>query len=130
MTEWVVDASAVIDFLLQNAHGRAVERNWVEATLFSLAHLDAEVFSTLARLYRAEALTASDVDHRLALLADLPIERLPITGELTAAAWRLRENVAARDALYVAAAQAVDMQLLTTDGRLARAAPAVAVLPA
>ena len=51
------------------------------------------------------------------------MQRLPITRDLLRAAWGLRDNVAARDALYVAAAKAVHGRLLTTDDRLARAVP-------
>lgn len=129
MTGRVVDASAVVDFLLYNEHGRAVQRSWVDTGLYSVAHLDAEVLSALARLQRDAVLTAKDVEDRLSVLADLPVERLPISGALTAAAWRLRDNVAIRDALYVALAAAAGMRLLTTDRRLARAVPDVAVLP-
>jgi predicted nucleic acid-binding protein len=43
------------------------------------------------------------------------------------AAWGLRDNVAARDALYVAAAQALSAGLVATDDRLARAVPNVAI---
>jgi predicted nucleic acid-binding protein len=58
--------------------------------------------------------------HRLATLA---ARRLPITGRLLLAAWSLRDNVAARDGLYVAAARALTAGLVTTDDRLARAVP-------
>ncbi|CAN5118322.1 hypothetical protein BH23ACT9_BH23ACT9_15170 [soil metagenome] len=56
-------------------------------------------------------------------LGTLSMQRLPITVELLRAAWLLRDNVAARDALYVAAADVLDARLLTTDDRLARAVP-------
>jgi predicted nucleic acid-binding protein len=38
----------------------------------------------------------------------------------------LRSNIAARDALYVAAAQALGARLVTTDGRLAQTLPDLA----
>jgi predicted nucleic acid-binding protein len=43
------------------------------------------------------------------------------------AAWRMRDNIAACDALYVAAARGLDRALLTTDQRLARAVPDLAI---
>jgi predicted nucleic acid-binding protein len=55
------------------------------------------------------------------------VTRLPITTALLHAAWGLRDNVAARDGLYVAAAHALSAGLVTTDDRLARAVPAVAI---
>jgi predicted nucleic acid-binding protein len=39
----------------------------------------------------------------------------------------MRDNIAARDALYVAAARGLGCALLTTDDRLARAVPDLAV---
>jgi len=59
----------------------------------------------------------------LLLDATLAARRLPITARLLLAAWSLRDNVAARDGLYVAAARALTGGLVTTDDRLARAVP-------
>lgn len=55
------------------------------------------------------------------------VTRLPITTALLRAAWALRDNVAARDGLYVAAAMGLSVGLVTTDDRLARALPDIAV---
>lgn len=123
MRSIVVDASAVVDLLLDNEKGLAVSRHMEESGSVSVAHLDAEVFSALGRLHRSGALAAPAVADRLALLGRLPIQRLPITTELTLEAWRLRENVALRDGLYVAAARAVGCRVLTTDLRFQKAAP-------
>lgn len=121
----VLDASAVIDLLVRSDRGeqvRNVLQSRADEDLATVAHLDAEVFSGLARTYRAGVLDANDVAELLRRLADLAVTRLPITGELLAAAWALRDNIAARDALYVAAARALPGELVTTDDRLARAA--------
>lgn len=123
----VLDAAAVVDVLLDNDHGRAARAHLESAQLFSVAHLDAEVFSALARLHRDNQLTADAVSERLALIADLDLDRLPINASLLSAAWALRDNIAARDALYVAAAQSLSGKLLTTDDRLARAAGDLAI---
>lgn len=66
-------------------------------------------------------------DELLRRLATPDVRRIPITGALLDAAWRLRDSIAARDALYVAAARDLGCMLLTTDGRLARAVPDPAV---
>jgi predicted nucleic acid-binding protein len=127
----VLDASAVVDLLLRNRHGDAVRAHLVDAELHTVAHLDAEVFSALARLHRDGALSAEAVDARLRALARMDVLRLPITGALLQEAWVLRNNIAARDALYVAVARRLRGRLLTTDGRLARAVPGICVdLPA
>ena len=123
----VLDAAAAVDVLLDNERGRGARRHLEGAQLFSVAHLDAEVFSALARLHRDQQLTAEAVSVRLALLADLDVARLPITAPLLSAAWALRDNIAARDALYVAAAQTLTGKLLTTDDRLSRAAGDIAI---
>jgi predicted nucleic acid-binding protein len=126
----LLDASAAVDLLVRSEPGEQVRRFLMdqrEVTLITVAHLDAEVLSALARLHRADALTEAEVDELLARLAGLAMQRLPISPDLLQAAWALRDNVAARDALYVAAAHAVQGRLLTTDDRLARAVPDIAV---
>ncbi len=126
---YVLDASAVIDLLVRSDHGERVRRRLADdtdATLITVAHLDAEVFSGLARLHRAGELAADEVDELLRRLARLGVRRVPIGGALLDAAWRMRDNIAARDALYVAAARDLDCGLLTTDQRLARAVPDLA----
>ncbi len=126
---YVLDASAVIDLLVRSDDGERVRRclaGDADATLITVAHLDAEVFSGLARLHRAGDLATDEVDELLRRLARLEIRRVPISGALLDAAWRMRDNIAARDALYVAAARDLDCGLLTTDQRLARAVPDLA----
>ncbi|TVR35221.1 MAG: PIN domain-containing protein [Nitriliruptor sp.] len=123
---YVVDASAIVDLLIRSDPGERVRRRLsadTHAALVTVAHLDAEVFSGLARLHRAGELTAAEVEQLLRRLARLDVRRMPINGVLLAAAWRLRDNVSARDALYVAAARGLGCSLLTTDERLARAVP-------
>ena len=127
---YVVDASAVIDLLVRSDAGERVRRRLADdadATLVTVAHLDAEVFSGLARLNRAGELTVAEVEELLRRLASLDARRVPINGALLKAAWRMRDNIAARDALYIAAARGLGCPLLTTDDRLARAVPDLAV---
>ena len=57
----------------------------------------------------------------IADLADLDLHRHPHLDLLTRA-WRLRENLTAYDAAYVALADALGATLLTRDARLARGA--------
>jgi predicted nucleic acid-binding protein len=125
----VLDAAAAVDVLLNNDRGRGIHHHLENAQLFSVAHLDAEVFSALARLHRDEQLTADAVYSRITLLGELDVARLPITAALMSAAWGLRDNITARDALYVAAAQSLSARLLTTDDRLARAVGDLAIGP-
>jgi len=127
----VLDASAVVDLLLRNRDGDAVRAHLAGGELHTVAHLDAEVFSALARLHRDGTMAADAVGARLRALSRMDVLRLPITGALLQEAWTLRNNIAARDALYVALARRLRGRLLTTDRRLARAVPGICVaLPA
>ncbi|MFO7777859.1 MAG: type II toxin-antitoxin system VapC family toxin [Nitriliruptoraceae bacterium] len=123
---YVLDASAVIDLLVRSDDGERVRRQLAqdtEVTLVTVAHLDTEVFSGLTRLHRAGELAAEEVDELLRRLERLDVRRIPVGGALLDAAWRMRDNIAARDALYVATARDLGCGLLTTDQRLARAVP-------
>lgn len=127
---YVLDASAVVDLLVRSDAGEQARRLLAaepDAALMTVAHLDAEVFSGLARSQRAGQLDAEEVSELLARLASLPATRLPITRELLETAWGMRDDVVARDALYVAAAKGLRAPLVTTDERLARAVPEVCV---
>lgn len=126
---YVVDASAIVDLLIRSDPGESVRRRLstdTDAGLVTVAHLDAEVFSGLARLNRAGELTVAEVEQLLRRLARLDVRRLPINGELLEAAWRLRDNISARGALYAAAARGLGGSLMTTDDRLTRAVPDLA----
>lgn len=125
----VLDASATVDLLLRNRTGRHVREQLSGRSVWTVVHLDAEVDGALARLSRDGQLTAHQVRARLGMLGRLAIKRLPIDRQLLIAAWALRRNVAARDALYVAAATALDARLLTTDRRLVRAVGDIAFTP-
>jgi predicted nucleic acid-binding protein len=127
---YVIDASAVIDLLVRSDAGERVRRQLAgdaDATLVSVTHLDAEVFSGLARLHRAGELAPGEVAELLRRLTRLDLRRVAIDRALLDAAWQMRANIAARDALYVAAARHVGSALLTTDERLARAVQDLAV---
>ena len=125
MTVAVVDASAAVELLLGSPAGRRVDRSLRGKTLAAPGHLDAEVLSALGRMARAGELDAEGVERSVTGLTRAPISRFPLT-PLLAPAWELRENVALRDALYVALARKLDATLVTADARLARA-PALGV---
>ena len=89
------------------------------------AHFDAEVFSALGRLMREGKLAERLVEPILDELALAPFARYTLQ-PLLAAAWRLRHNLALRDALYITLARRLGVAFVTADGRLARA-PALGV---
>ena len=126
MPEVVVDASAMVDLLLDNELGGAVRRRLAGHALHAPAHLDAEVLSALGRLHRAGDLEAEDVESRLHDLVAAPIQRHELS-DLLIGTWSRRHQLRLADALYVQLAVSRDLPLVTTDHRL-RAAPSVDVV--
>lgn len=126
MAEVVVDASAMVDLLLDNELGGIVRRRLAGHALHAPAHLDSEVLSALGRLHRAGVLEAEAVGDMLRHLVAAPIQRHDVS-DLVLGTWSRRHQLRLADALYVELAVSRDLQLVTTDRRL-HAAPAVDVV--
>jgi predicted nucleic acid-binding protein len=118
----VVDASAMLEFLLQTPLGTRVEaRLFRDGEEFHSPHLvDVEVTQGLRRLVRSGEVTAARAAEAIADLVDLDLQRHAHLDFLTRA-WQLRENVTAYDAMYVALAEALDATVITCDVPLAKA---------
>jgi len=82
--------------------------------------VDLEVASVLRRQVHIGAADLRRAALALADLAALPLRRAPHR-PLLARCWELRDNLTVYDACYVALAEALDVTLLTGDGRLAGA---------
>jgi predicted nucleic acid-binding protein len=117
----VLDASAMIDLVVTEVLGAAVEARIDGAVLHAPAHLDAEVLSGLGRLHRAGRLSAPEVARHLGELATAPIERHSLQ-DLLAGGWKLRGRLRLADALYVELATRLGVPLVTTDVRLSKVA--------
>jgi predicted nucleic acid-binding protein len=118
----VLDASAVIELLLQTATGKRVARR-ISARGQGLhaPHLvDVEVLQVLRRWEARGALSPGRAAEAVADLSGLDVRRHP-HDVLAPRIWELRANVTAYDAAYLALAEGLRAPLLTTDGRLARA---------
>jgi predicted nucleic acid-binding protein len=119
----VLDASAVVELLLDTAAGRRVAI-LIEDPAMALhaPHLiDVEVTSVLRRFVRDGDLGDEDARAALEDLVALDLQRHSHEG-LLERAWALRKNVTAYDAMYVALAEALDATVITCDSRLSRAA--------
>jgi predicted nucleic acid-binding protein len=118
----VIDASALLEFLLQTALGARVEtRLFGSDDEFHAPHfVDVEVVQGLRRLVRMGEVSPGRATEAIADLAELDLHRhghLDFLGR----AWKLRNNLSAYDAMYVALAEAIDAPLVTCDRPLAQA---------
>jgi predicted nucleic acid-binding protein len=116
----VIDASAAVEYLLKTALGEQVRRLLGGAELAAPELLDIEVLAVLRREVLRRALSAERAEEAVADLCLWGIQRLTHR-PLLLIAWSVRNNVSAYDALYVAAARAVEGALVTADGPLSKA---------
>jgi len=118
----VVDASALLEFLLQTPLGSRVEaRLFRDRDELHSPHLaDVEVTQGLRRLVRTGEVSPGRAAEAIADLADLDLHRHPHLDLLTRA-WTLRDKVTAYDAMYIALAEALDASIVTCDAPLAKA---------
>ena len=114
----VVDASAVLEVLLQTDRAPAVEAElFGGATLHAPHLLDLEVTQVLRRYERAGALSRARSLASLHDFLDLRVERYPHDLFLSRI-WELRHNTTAYDAAYLVLAEALDAPLITMDRKL------------
>ena len=119
----VVDASAIIEALLQTPAAAAVEERLLEEGLpLHAPHLiDVEVTQVLRRYAATRQIEPARCRDALDALQGFPLRRHQ-HDVLLPRVWELRHNLTAYDATYVALAEALDATLLTRDRRLATAA--------
>ena len=118
----VVDASALLEFLLQTALGARVEVRLFrgEDELHAPHLVDVDVAQGLRRLVRMGDVSPGRAGEALADLIDLDLHRHPHL-DLLGRAWKLRDNISAYDAMYVVLAEAIDAPIVTCDRPLAKA---------
>jgi predicted nucleic acid-binding protein len=117
----VVDASAALELLLRTPRGEAVEKRLFQRQREALCAphlLDVEVVHVLRRLVAAGHVEEPRARQALLDLADMALTRYP-HDPLVGRMWRLRDNLTAYDAAYVALAESLDAPLITCDRRLA-----------
>lgn len=116
----VIDASALIELLLQTPSAKSVEDQLFRdrQTLHAPHLLDVEVAQVIRRYVLSGDISEQTGATALVDLADFPIQRYAHTVLLNRI-WELRSNVTAYDATYVALAEALDATFLTRDRKLA-----------
>jgi predicted nucleic acid-binding protein len=116
----VLDSSATVEYVALRGHAGWVERVIEDDPDVHSPHLlDVEVASALRKLVRRGELRGVDARRALSDLAELDIARYPHL-DLLDRMWELRSALTPYDAAYVALAELLDANLVTTDARLAR----------
>ena len=124
----MVDASAMVEILLDTERSSQIRDSLRTRSLAAPAHFDAEVMSAIGRLHRSGDLSEQSAASRIERLASAPIRRAPLA-PLLGGAWARRGDTRLTDALYIELAEALDTVVVTTDFRLARAHPTRAHVP-
>ena len=118
----VLDASAVVDWLLQTPAGKRIEQRIYarKDTLHTVYLLDVEFAQVLRRLVREGTLARKRAEEAIEDLIAVRVTRYaPVL--LLDRIWQLRQNLNANDAAYVALAEELKAPLITRDRRIAAA---------
>ena len=123
----VLDASGAVELLLNTPAGKRLAARLADETeVVHVPHLiDVEIAQVLRRYVLRGALDARAGGMALRRWRSFDVERYPHEPFLDRI-WRLRVNVSAYDAIYVALAETLSTVLVTGDRRLA-AAPGLRV---
>jgi predicted nucleic acid-binding protein len=117
----VVDASVLAVALGDDGtDGRRARERLTDETLVGPELIDLEVASVWRRHVMSKLMTARRAATAVSDLEDLPLRRSshrPLLRRI----WELRHAVTPYDAAYIALAEALDVGLVTADGRLSRA---------
>ena len=116
----VVDASAVLEVLLNSAKGERIAEIILDPaeTLHAPHLLDLEVAQVLRRYCASGNMKPSRAQEALNDYLDLPISRYP-HDLMLGRVWELRRNFTAYDAAYIALAESLPGALITCDAALA-----------
>jgi predicted nucleic acid-binding protein len=117
----VIDASVVVAAAIDKGAAGRCARDWLASgSLYAPEMIDLEVMSAIRRRVVAGLLPAERGGQIGQRLVGLPIRRVGHRA-LVSRCWELRHNLTVYDAAYVALAEALETNLVTADGHLARA---------
>ena len=117
----VLDASGAVELVLNTAAGKRLGARLAdESVVVHVPHLiDLEISHVLRRYVLAGTLTERMGRQALGRWRRFDVERYPHEPFLDRV-WRLRDNLTAYDAVYVALAEALSTVLVTGDRKLVR----------
>lgn len=117
----VVDASAFVDIVVETTErGDRIVSAIGDRPIAAPTIVEYEVTNVIRRLAVDGTLSAGQADRAYARFRRIPLI-LADFSSLADRIWELHPNVTAMDAAYVALAEALDVELITADERLARA---------
>lgn len=118
----VVDASVLANVVGDDGEDGRKARSEIRAAgdIAAPDLVDVETVAVLRKRWLARTLSDERFEAAIDDLVGLDMQRVPVL-RLMRRAYELRANVTAYDATYVALAEALDCELLTADGRLAKA---------
>jgi predicted nucleic acid-binding protein len=128
----VLDASVLVELVVDGRHRAAADRlldryaTEPALVLVTAAHGLVEAASAVRGLVRRQELTDAEGAAAIAWLADLHVV-LDASSPRLRRVWELRDRMSAHDAAYAAAAEALELPLLSTDGRLLAACAAAGI---
>jgi len=117
---FVIDASAAAEVLFGTPLGERALETIGDEIVVAPELIDAEVLSFIRRKVLQGVVSPRRAGEAIGMMVAWPFTRLSHR-PLVTAAFALRENLSAYDALYAAAAVAVSGEIVTADGPLARA---------
>lgn len=117
MTLAVIDASLIVELLLAGSSDH-IEVTGSYESLNAPVNVDIECINALRGTFLGGLMEPVDFATTALLVPEMPITRHPI-GPLVPRILTLASNATAYDGAYIALAEALDAELLTTDARLA-----------
>ena len=119
----VLDSSAIIEMLIGTPKADRVKALYVSEQSHAPELVSYEVLSGIHGNVRGSVLSAQEGEVAMRDFEDVEanLELWPLLEHMTERALRLRDNVTAYDATYVALAEILPCPLVTADARLGRA---------